>query len=86
MRLRCPPTQGERERPETDHGGIALREPVTARTYVPDMHDEIERLQIEIATRSGYELVDHALNLYGKCMDLVKSGQCARARPQKPTA
>ncbi len=43
--------------------------------------ESIERMQLEIAERLGYELSDHALNLYGRCRDLAKTGSCARRKP-----
>ncbi len=33
---------------------------------------EIERLQVEIARRLGYQLVDHRLELYGVPLDQSK--------------
>ena len=42
--------------------------------------EDIERMQIEIAGRLGYELSDHALNLYGRCRELSESGACVRRK------
>ena len=45
--------------------------------------DEIEKIQIKIADRYGYDLKDHSLNLYGRCRELKEKGTCSRA-PKKP--
>ncbi len=39
-------------------------------------NQEIEKLQINIANRYSYELIDHSLNLYGKCKILKEKGSC----------
>lgn len=40
---------------------------------IEEFYDEsIERLQLKIAEKSGFELVDHSLVLYGKCKDCNK--------------
>ena len=43
--------------------------------------DEIERLQVEIASSLGYELTGHRLVLYGR-----SSRQCTKLRPKDWTA
>lgn len=42
------------------------------------VNDDIERLQNKIAKSHGFELQDHALNLYGHCRELKETGKCAR--------
>jgi len=39
---------------------------------------QIEKVQVEIASRHGYNLAEHSLNLYGRCQELAKKGSCAR--------
>ena len=39
------------------------------------VNEEIEKLQLEMAQKQGYELADHSLNLYGRCLKL-KQGSC----------
>lgn len=47
--------------------------------HIDEFHsDEIENIQIEIAKQFKYDLVEHSLNLYGKCKILKEKGYCER--------
>ena len=46
-------------------------------------HDDIERLQEAMAEKLGFELIDHSLNLYGKCTVLKATGKCRKAEADK---
>ncbi|MFN3603865.1 MAG: Fur family transcriptional regulator [Leptonema sp. (in: bacteria)] len=39
---------------------------------------KIEKIQSEIIKKFDYELVDHSLNLYGKCIQLKTTGFCSK--------
>ncbi|MCR9141537.1 MAG: transcriptional repressor [bacterium] len=45
------------------------------------VNDAIEEMQLKIAGEHGYDLADHSLNLYGKCVELRTTGSCARGNP-----
>lgn len=38
--------------------------------------NEIEKIQIKVANKLGYDLEHHSLNLYGNCRKLQKKGFC----------
>lgn len=40
----------------------------------------IEKVQLEIASRHGFHLTEHSLNLYGQCGDLKNTGKCKRRK------
>ena len=40
----------------------------------------IEKNQIQISQSLGFELSDHSLNLYGKCLKLKKTGSCSNKK------
>ncbi len=37
---------------------------------------EIEKLQLEIADKTGFDLEEHSMTLYGRCQHFKKSGKC----------
>lgn len=41
---------------------------------------EIERIQLDIARQHQFDLIDHSLNLYGKCKILQETGKCSRQK------
>jgi Fur family ferric uptake transcriptional regulator len=40
----------------------------------------IEKIQLEIAARFGFDLADHSMTLYGSCQQLKKTGKCDRKK------
>ncbi len=44
-------------------------------------HEEIERLQEEVAARFGFQLTDHRMELYGECARWIDNGRCRREAP-----
>lgn len=40
------------------------------------INEDIEKLQLEIARQHGFELADHNLNLYGRCMKIKQGEIC----------
>ncbi len=43
------------------------------------VNEEIEAAQVRIAEQHGFQLADHALNLYGRCHIMREKGTCERA-------
>lgn len=61
---------------ELDHGEHHDHLVCVRCSRVEEFCDEvIERRQQEIARKSGYEITDHSLNIYGICADCQKSGK-----------
>ena len=46
-------------------------------------NNEIEKIQIKIANKLGYDLEHHSLNLYGNCRKLQKKGFCEHQEKTK---
>lgn len=44
---------------------------------------KIEKIQTEIIKKFDYELVDHSLNLYGKCNELRTKGTCSKKKEKE---
>jgi Fur family transcriptional regulator, ferric uptake regulator len=44
---------------------------VTCHTVLEFVDDEIERRQLDIAKREGFQMTDHSLTIYGVCADCL---------------
>ena len=42
---------------------------------------QIERLQVEVARKMGFEITDHTMNLFGQCMDPNCENKKGKAKP-----
>ena len=52
--------------------------------YIEEFENsQIEELQLSIVKKYDYALVDHTLNLYGKCLLLEKNGSCPKGKQEK---
>ncbi len=40
----------------------------------------IEKIQIEIANRFGFDLAEHSMTLYGQCQQFKKTGKCDKRK------
>ncbi len=48
---------------------------------IEEFHDErIEKIQKEVIKKYDYTLVDHSLNLYGRCNQLKETGTCSKKK------
>jgi Fur family transcriptional regulator, ferric uptake regulator len=45
----------------------------------------IEKIQLDIAARHGFELEEHSMTLYGRCAQFRKTGKCDKQKKQDST-
>ncbi len=43
----------------------------------------IEKVQLEIAQKHGFDLDEHSMTLYGRCAQLRKTGRCDKKHPDQ---